>query len=171
MAQHVGHLALPGARSCWQTTRGGVRSGRRTSFDRMAEWPVAEVVQQRRYQEQLPVFRAHCVGKPRVVGKLLEQQEGEPVHAQAMLESCVEGGRVDERHQSQLTYLSTGGEIPECRSALTHPAPSAARQVPAESAPGSAWYPSRPLPGISSRLFIAIRPVLTASRRGGNQNR
>ena len=45
--------------------------------------------------------RADGRGEPLVVGQLLQVQQGQAIHAQAVLEAGVDGRRIDQRHQAQ----------------------------------------------------------------------
>ena len=71
-------------------------------FDRVAKRPMAQVVQQRGDDKQLGVRRRNDRGKALVVGKLPQEQQGQAIHAQRMLEPRVDGRRIDQRHQAQL---------------------------------------------------------------------
>ncbi len=107
--QHVGDLALQ------QKTVGEqlvARHARQSEvLDRMAERPVAQIVQQRGGNERLGVFRPNVFCKTRVVGELLQVEQRQPIHAQTMLESRVDGRRIDQRDQPQLADAGQPAEI------------------------------------------------------------
>ena len=49
--------------------------------------------------------------EPLVVGQLLQIQQRQPIHAQAVLEARVDGRRIDQRHQAQLADARQAAEI------------------------------------------------------------
>ena len=113
-------------------------------FDRMAERPMAQIVQQGRDDEQLGVLRAHRPRESLVVGQLLQIKQGQPIDAQAVLETRVDGRRIDQRHQAQLADPGQAAEIGRVDQSAA-PAASAARRARAESAPIRDGCPERRL--------------------------
>ena len=109
VAQHVGHFALAMiARG--ELLRGPGRCGKLQVLDRMAERPVADVVQQRGGQEQLGILRRDGGGESLVGREPVKVFDRRQEHAQRMLLPRVVGGRVDEAHQAQLADLRQPAE-------------------------------------------------------------
>ena len=113
VAQHVGHFAVddePLRASCsWS---GNLRQAQ--VFDRMAERPVADVVQQRRREQQLGIVRRDGGGEPLVGGQPVQVFDRRQEHAQRMLLPRVVRRRIDEAHQAQLADLrqpAKGGRV------------------------------------------------------------
>ena len=107
--QHVGDLALQQEAVGEQLV---ARHARQPDvFDRMAERPVAQVVQQRGGDEHLGVFRPNGPRESLVVRQLLQVQQGQAVHAQAVLEARVDRRRIDQRHQAQLADPGQPAEV------------------------------------------------------------
>ena len=109
VAQHVADLALQ------QETVGEQLVGRHARqadvLDRVAERPVPQVVQQGRGHEQLGVFHRHGPREPLVVGQLLQQQQGQAIDPQRVLEPRVERRRIDQRDQAQLADFREAAEL------------------------------------------------------------
>ncbi len=80
-------------------------------FNRVAKWPMANVVQQRGSDEPLCIIGGHGRRKACVVRELLEVQQSQPIHAQRMLEPSVVGCRVNQRDQTELADLGQPSEL------------------------------------------------------------
>ena len=107
--QHVADLALQEKAVGEQLV--ARHAGQADVFDRMAERPVAQVVQQRRGTENFGILGTHRPSESFVVGQLLHVQQGQAEHAQAVLEAGVNGRRIDQRDQAKLTDAGQPAEI------------------------------------------------------------
>ena len=71
-------------------------------LDRVAERPMADIVQQGRAQKDLGPVTIDHFAKPRILAELLQIANGVVKHSQRMLEPRVGGSRIDARRQAQL---------------------------------------------------------------------
>ena len=85
-------------------------------FDRVAERPMADVVQQRGGEQQLGVVRRDGCGEPLVGGQPIEVFDGRQEDAERMFVPRVIRGRIDEAHQAELAEFAPAGESSAYRS-------------------------------------------------------
>ena len=126
-------------------------AGQVNVFDGVAEGPVPQIVQQGRDDQQFGVLGANALAETLVVGQLFQQQQGQAVDAQRVLEPCMQRSRIDQRHQPELADPRQPAELRRINE-LADPPGQGDVESPAGCGPAS----TAPMPATSGISRIAV---------------
>ena len=80
-------------------------------FDQMTTWPVSDIVQKRRGDQNRDIFDTNRLSKARIVSQTAQKKERQTVDTKRMFETGVSGAGIDQRDQAELGNFSQTAKL------------------------------------------------------------